>query len=76
MMSVTVVRVHSMGMRRGSLVCSRRVLHHSASLNLHSLQYVMLVEPLDRVWAKYGQVVLQRLVLRGKMLRQRGTGAW
>lgn len=55
---------------------SRRVLHHSASLNLHSLQYVMLVEPLDRVWAKYGQVVLQRLVLRGKMLRQRGTGAW
>lgn len=36
----------------------------------------MLVEPLDRVWAKYGQVVLQRLVLRGKMLLQRGTGAW
>lgn len=74
-MPVTVVRMHSMGMWRGSLMCSRRVLHHSASLNLHPLQYVVLVEPLDRVWAQNGQV-LQCLVLRGKMLRQRGTGAW
>lgn len=75
-MSVTVIRVHSMGVWWGSLVCSRWVLHHSASLHLNPLQQVVVVEPLYRVWAQNGQVVLQCLVLRGKMLRQRGTGAW
>lgn len=69
---MAVVGVHSVGVWRGALMCSCGVLHHPASLDLHPLQHLVLVQPLHR-GPQRRHVVLQGLVLRGQVLG--GTGA-
>lgn len=70
--AVAVVGMHSVGVRRRTLMCSRGMLHHPAPLDLHPLQHLVLMEPLHRR-PQSRHVVREALVLRGKVLGQRGT---
>lgn len=80
---LAVVLLPSDGLDRGQRLHSRGVLHHPASLDLHPLQHLVLVQPLHG-GPQRRHVALQGLVLRRQVLgstgacvvvgRQRGRG--